>query len=194
MKKILPISRRLNKDIDERISSTLSHVPVSEAEAKRMVGLYLEGNEPESEDPLAMIAFNMVKVEIDRGMERSRKARMRAKEARRARETKTANDVCATQVSAEPAELTEEEKRAEKLRRLTATKRSLCENMDEVRRLLYHEAYPKYEELKKQLWVKAKEEQKKRRHERPYFNPPEFSNYINSYIKHRITEIEHTLK
>lgn len=83
----LPISRKVNKDINERIHDSLSFTPESETEARRLLGLYLEGSPVESGDMYAMIAFNMVKPEIDRAMARSKRARERAAARKAAKES-----------------------------------------------------------------------------------------------------------
>lgn len=182
MKRILPISKKVNKDLNERISSVFAGCPASEAEAKRVLNAYLEGVEPVSENAGVMIAFAMVRVEVDRAMERSRKARCRAKKAKEAKEAKVADR------AKEPDEVQESEK-DDKLRRLTATRERLYGNMDEVRRLLYHEARREYDVLSAKMLEKAKADKVKHRHERLYFNPPEFGSFINGYIDRRLREI-----
>lgn len=74
----LPVSKKVYADIRERIELALSHYPTSLAEAKRIVDDYLQQQERNSDDHMATIAFNMIKPELDRAIERSRKARERA--------------------------------------------------------------------------------------------------------------------
>ncbi|MDE6465097.1 MAG: hypothetical protein K2L44_00135 [Duncaniella sp.] len=83
MKK-LPVSRKVYADISERINTSLSHAPQSAAEAMRIVEAYLDGTTAESSDPMALLAFNMIKVELDRAMLRSARARQRAQERKNA--------------------------------------------------------------------------------------------------------------
>ncbi len=75
----LPVSRRFYNDISLRVSDALSSAPESASEAMRIVDGYMAGEVPQSDDPMAMLAFNMVRVEIDRAMHRSQRARERAK-------------------------------------------------------------------------------------------------------------------
>lgn len=75
----LPVSRRFYNDISLRINNALSAAPVSAAEAMRIVDSYMDGESPESDDPMAILAFNMIKDEIDRAMTRSQRARARAR-------------------------------------------------------------------------------------------------------------------
>ncbi|MDE6358447.1 MAG: hypothetical protein K2L29_02490 [Duncaniella sp.] len=74
----LPVSKKVYSDISERIRLSLGHMPESAAEAMRLVDAYLYGGPAESQDAMAMIAFNMVRVELDRAMARSLRARERA--------------------------------------------------------------------------------------------------------------------
>lgn len=82
-KSTLPVSRKFYSDISGRISSSLSSSPRSAEEAMRIFRDYLDGKSPESSDPMALLAFNMVRVEVDRALERSRRARMRAMSRRK---------------------------------------------------------------------------------------------------------------
>ncbi len=209
MKNRLPISRKVNKDLNERISSVLSFAPASEAEAKRLFNAYLEGVEPVSGDQSAMIAFSMIRTEIDRAMERSRRARLRAgqarkfKEAREAREVMEAREVIEDKEVIEVIEanlgnqanlvevrpVSEEEREAERLRVLTVTGWSLRENLAEVRRLLFREARRDYNALTKRMLEKAQADKIKYKHEHLYFNPPEFSDYTSRYVNRRLKEI-----
>ncbi len=210
MKYKLPISRKVNKDLNERISSTLSSLPASEAEAKRLFNAYLEGVEPASDDAVAMIAFSMIRTEVDRAMERSRRARQRAAQAKQAREFKEAREARegredikakedkevmeareANQVEVRP--VSEEEREAERLRVLTVTGWSLRENLAEVRRLLFREARRDYNALTKRMLEKAQADKIKYKHEHLYFNPPEFSDYTSVYVNRRLKEIERNL-
>lgn len=75
----LPVSGKFYNDISLRVNSALSTMPLSAAEAMRIVDSYMAGETPESGDPMAMLAFNMVRVEIDRAMKRSQRARERAR-------------------------------------------------------------------------------------------------------------------
>ncbi len=179
MKKNLPVSKKVYKDFNERISLSIASLPASASEAKRIFDAYLNGSEPTSNDGVAIIAFTMIKPEIDRAKERSYKARIRAQKAKEAKKV---------------AAMTEEEKEAEMIRKLSATRYSLHENKDEIRRLLFHQTRREYEELKKKLWIKAKAEQKKHRLERPYFNPPVFSDFTHKYIYNRLEEIKYSLR
>lgn len=75
---IRPVSQKVYNDITSRINSALSHSPASAAEALSLTDAYLAGTEPVTDDPLALLAFNMIRAELDRAMERSRRARQRA--------------------------------------------------------------------------------------------------------------------
>ncbi len=77
--KNLPVSKKVYADISDRITTTLSFAPTSAAEAMRLVDSYLEGQTPESNDGMAMIAFNMIRAELDRAISRSARARERAR-------------------------------------------------------------------------------------------------------------------
>ncbi len=85
--KNMPISRKVYKDIKTRISETLSAYESSVNEAMRLFESYLIGESAESDDNIATVAFMMVKTEIDRAVERSRKARARAEKKRIEKET-----------------------------------------------------------------------------------------------------------
>lgn len=74
----LPVSRKFYADITLRINSTLAGLPDSAEEAQRLVSCHLHGENTGSSDSLALVAFNMIRPEIDRAMERSRRARERA--------------------------------------------------------------------------------------------------------------------
>ena len=80
----LSVSRKVYADISARVSVALSASGESRAEAMRMVDSYLAGQEVSSDDALAMLAFNMIRDELDRVMARSRRARERAAGRRRA--------------------------------------------------------------------------------------------------------------
>lgn len=75
----LSVSKKFYADITERVNTALSVSPASAAEAMRMVDSYINGEKAESLDPLAMLAFNMIRVELDRAMSRSTRARERAR-------------------------------------------------------------------------------------------------------------------
>lgn len=77
--KNLPVSKKVYADISSRISSALSHTPASASEAMRLVDSHLQGATPVSDDAMAMLAFNMIKSELDRAIIRSTRARERAK-------------------------------------------------------------------------------------------------------------------
>lgn len=83
--KNLPVSKKVYADISSRISSALSHAPASANEAMRLVDSHLQGATPVSDDAMAMLAFNMIKSELDRAIIRSTRARERAKTRRKAR-------------------------------------------------------------------------------------------------------------
>lgn len=83
--KNLPVSKKVYADISSRISSALSHAPASASEAMRLVDSHLQGATPVSDDAMAMLAFNMIKSELDRAIIRSTRARERAKTRRKAR-------------------------------------------------------------------------------------------------------------
>lgn len=80
--KDLPVSKKFYADILERIDSALGHMCESKTEAVRVVDVYLREGVVESGDGVAMIVFNMIRVELDRAMERSRRARERARARR----------------------------------------------------------------------------------------------------------------
>ena len=80
----LSVSRKVYADISARVSVALSASEESRSEAMRMVDSYLAGQEVSSDDALAMLAFNMIRDELDRAMARSRRARERAAARRRA--------------------------------------------------------------------------------------------------------------
>ncbi len=83
--KNLPVSKKVYADISSRISSALSHAPASASEAMRLVDSHLQGATTVSDDTMAMLAFNMIKSELDRAIIRSTRARERAKTRRTAR-------------------------------------------------------------------------------------------------------------
>ena len=74
----LPVSKKVYADITARIKSALTVSPGSAEEAIRMVDEYLAGHTPQSHDGAATIAFAMIRNELDRALERSRRARARA--------------------------------------------------------------------------------------------------------------------
>ncbi len=80
----LTVSKKVYSDISERINTTLSFSPYSAAEAMHVVDAYLAGEDAVSEDAIAMLAFNMIKAELDRAMVRSTRARERAEKRRKA--------------------------------------------------------------------------------------------------------------
>ncbi len=82
---VLPVSRKFYTDIESRISFSLASSPGSAKEAMRLVETYLYGDTPVSSDPMALLAFNMVKAEIDRAMVRSQRARIRARSRKKDR-------------------------------------------------------------------------------------------------------------
>ncbi len=80
MNNTLSVSKKVYSDISTRVSTSLINFPASAAEAMRVVDAYLAGDAAvSSTDPMAMIAFNMIKVELDRAMTRSSRARERAR-------------------------------------------------------------------------------------------------------------------
>ncbi len=76
--KNLPVSGKFYNDINDRVNTALSHSPLSASEAMRLVDSYLDGKAAESSDCEAMLAFMMIRVELDRAMVRSSRARQRA--------------------------------------------------------------------------------------------------------------------
>lgn len=117
----LPVSRKFYSDIVSRVNSSLSPFPASVSEAMRIINLYLDGKEISSTDCMAMLAFNMVKDEIDRAIARSRRARQRAAE-RKATSDKNEVKVADTASSAEslPTPEAEERKLSRRQRRAAA--------------------------------------------------------------------------
>ncbi len=78
MKQTLPVSRKFYSDIISRVNTALSHSPECAEDTKKIIDAYLAGKKPKSTDGMAMVAFNMIKDEIDRAVSRSRRARERA--------------------------------------------------------------------------------------------------------------------
>lgn len=89
---ILSVSKKFYADILTRVSVALSFSPSSVEEAMRIINAYLSGRLVGTDNQSAMIAFNMIKPEIDRAMLRSQRARERA---RSRREMKTQNETTA---------------------------------------------------------------------------------------------------
>lgn len=85
-RKNLPVSVKVYSDLTTRISSSLSSAPASASEAMRLLDSYLTGEPPASDDLMALVAFNMIRPEIDRAMTRSARARERAASRRRQKE------------------------------------------------------------------------------------------------------------
>ncbi len=85
--KNLSVSKKVYSDISERVNTALSAYESSAEEAMRIVDSYLDGETPVSGDDIAMLAFNMVKVELDRAMVRSKRARERAQKRKTADKT-----------------------------------------------------------------------------------------------------------
>lgn len=79
----LPVSAKFYSDITSRVSTALSYSPESAAEAVRIIDLYMTGAAVATDDSAAMLAFNMIRDEIDRAMARSSRARQRAAANRR---------------------------------------------------------------------------------------------------------------
>ena len=77
--KALAVSKKVYADIEMRLATALSGHPGSLSEAIGMVDAYLDGVVLTSDDTLAMLAFNMIRVELDRAMNRSARARERAR-------------------------------------------------------------------------------------------------------------------
>lgn len=75
--KQLPVSKKVYADISDRLHSSLPQQ--SATEAMRIVDAYLQGTPADSADSMALLAFNMIRVELDRAVTRSRRARERAK-------------------------------------------------------------------------------------------------------------------
>ena len=70
----LPVSRKVYADITSRISTALAPSPASVVEAMRLVDSFLHGESPASHDLMAMLAFGMIRAELERAMARSRKS------------------------------------------------------------------------------------------------------------------------
>lgn len=104
-KSTLPVSGKFYSDISARISSSLSSYPRSAEEAMRIFHDYLKGLSPLSSDPMALLAFNMVRTEIDRALERSKRARLRAM-ARRKKQSDT-NSLSTNNLSSSSEKVTE---------------------------------------------------------------------------------------
>lgn len=83
-RKNLPVSVKVYSDLTSRITASLSSASASEA--MRLLDSYLTGEPPASDDPMALVAFNMIRPEIDRAMTRSARARERAASRRRQKE------------------------------------------------------------------------------------------------------------
>ena len=81
----MTVSKKFYADIMGRIESALSFAPGSAAEAVRLVDTYLLGGEAASDDPCAMLAFNMIRPELDKAVIRSRRARERAQMRKKAK-------------------------------------------------------------------------------------------------------------
>lgn len=75
----LPVSRKVYADITSRISTALAPSPASVVEAMRLVDSFLHGESPASHDLMAMLAFGMIRAELERAMARSARARERAR-------------------------------------------------------------------------------------------------------------------
>ncbi len=69
-RKNLPASVKVYSDLTTRISASLSSAPASASEAMRLLDSYLTGEPPASDDLTALVAFNMIRPEIDRAMTR----------------------------------------------------------------------------------------------------------------------------
>ncbi len=83
----LPVSKKVYTDITGRISHSLADAPQSASEALRLVDAYLKGSPAQSDDPTALLAFNMIRAELDRAILRSSRARERARARRKAAAT-----------------------------------------------------------------------------------------------------------
>ena len=77
--KELTVSRKFYADIRSRIYEALAFSLETAQEAMAMVDEFLAGGEPLEREVCAALAFRMIKVELERAMERSRRARERAK-------------------------------------------------------------------------------------------------------------------
>lgn len=86
----LSVSKKFYSDISKRISSALSACEGSEVEAMRIVDAYLDGEVLTSDDGMAVLAFNMIRVELDRAMTRSKRARERAEKRKMAQKSANA--------------------------------------------------------------------------------------------------------
>lgn len=78
----LPVSKKFYSDTVSRINAALSFSVRSATEAIRLVDAFLCGDECDSSDAAAMLAFRMIRDELVRAMGRSARARERAKERR----------------------------------------------------------------------------------------------------------------
>ena len=94
--KNLTVSRKVYADITSRINSALSHSAASATEAIRLVDAHIAGGDAVSDDATAMLAFNMIKPELDRAMVRSQRARERARARKAAKEAGTPDQPVAT--------------------------------------------------------------------------------------------------
>ena len=124
--KNLPVSKKFYADIRSRILAALSFSPTAAEAALLMVDVFLSGGTPEEYDPAATLAFRMIKVELERAMLRSQRARERAK----ARKEKTVATIAVTpgesSVQASEVRLSRRERRAlERSKRKRLKDRSL---------------------------------------------------------------------
>lgn len=124
----MTVSKKFYADIMGRIESALSFAPGSAAEAVRLVDTYLLGGEAASDDPCAMLAFNMIRPELDKAVIRSRRARERAQMRKKAKavqavcECVPTNGVSGIRISRQERRAIA--RRAEKERRRREKKRS----------------------------------------------------------------------
>ncbi len=116
MTNTLSVSKKVYSDITSRIATTLSFAPTSAMEAIRVVNAYLAGDVSAcSADRMAMLAFGMIKAELDRAMTRSARARERARKRRTSCDTdpETATKETATTPNSGQTDEEADEKTAE---------------------------------------------------------------------------------
>lgn len=90
----LPVSRKFYSDISSRVSAALTDNSVSKREAMRLIDSYISGcTDCCSQDAMALLAFNMVRAELDRAMVRSANARRRAMERKARQESPKAESM-----------------------------------------------------------------------------------------------------
>lgn len=76
--KNLPVSKKFYAYISDRVKTTFIHSLASVSDTMNLIDSYLAGKIITCENVQALVAFNMVRAELDRAMERSRRAKARA--------------------------------------------------------------------------------------------------------------------